>query len=102
MRRVVVPLSRKEVVMLTITDAAGEYLTTLLDNVNASEETAIRFVFDGSTLTPKMDSARPGDATFDHEARTILVLDAEVSDALGEATLDVRPTDDGPKLVLIR
>ena len=88
--------------MLTITDAAGTYLTALLDNANASEETAIRFVLEGSTLTPKLDSARPGDDTFDHEERTILVLDAEVSDTLGEATLDVRPTDDGPKLVLLR
>lgn len=88
--------------MFTITDAAGEYLTALLDNADAPEETAIRFVFEGETLTPKLDSARPGDATFDHEDRTILVLDAEVSDALGEATLDVRPTDDGPKLVVLR
>ena len=88
--------------MLTITDAAGAYLTTLLDNANASDETTMRFVLEGSTLTPKMDSARPGDATVDHEERTILVLDAEVADTLGEATLDVRPTDDGPKLVLLR
>ena len=88
--------------MLTITDAAGAYLTALLDNANASEETAIRFVLEGNTLTPKTDSARPGDATFVHEERTILVLDAEVVDALGEATLDVRPIDDGPKLVLLR
>ena len=87
--------------MLTITDAAGAYLTTLLDHANASEETAIRFVLEGSALTPTMDSARPGDATFAHAERTILVLDAEVSDALGEAILDVRPTDNGPNLVLL-
>ena len=88
--------------MLTITDAAGAYLATLLDNANASEETGICFVLEGNTLTPKLDRARPGDATFDHEERTILVLDAEVSDALGKVTLDVRPTDGGSKLVLLR
>ena len=88
--------------MFAITDAAGEYLATLLDSAEASDDTAIRFVLEGSTLTPKMDSARPGDATFDHEDRTVLVLDVEVSEAFGEATLDVRPTDDGPKLVLLR
>jgi hypothetical protein len=88
--------------MFSITDAAGEYLTALLDNANASEETAIRFVLEGTTLTPKLDSARPGDVTFDYDDRTVLVLDAQVSDTLGDATLDVRPTDDGPKLVLQR
>ena len=88
--------------MFTITDAAGEYLTALLDNTDAPEDAAIRFVFEGDTLTPKLDSARPGDATFDHEDRTILVLDAEVLDALGAGTLDVRPTNDGPELVVHR
>jgi Fe-S cluster assembly iron-binding protein IscA len=88
--------------MFTITDAAGAHLTTMLENANASEETAIRFVLEGSTLTPKLDSARPGDTTFDHEDRTVLVLEAQVSDTLGNATLDVQPTDEGSKLVLLR
>jgi hypothetical protein len=88
--------------MFTITDAAGAHLTALLENANASEETAIRFVLEGSTLTPKLDSVHPGDATFDHEDRTVLALEAQVSDTLGNATLDVQPTDEGPKLVLLR
>lgn len=86
--------------MFTITNAAGEHLSTLLEDANASQEVAIRFVIEDSTLTPKMDNARPGDTTFEHEDRTVLVLDPEVSDSLGEATLDVQPTDDGPTLVL--
>jgi hypothetical protein len=86
--------------MFSITDAAGEYLTALLDNANASEETAIRFVLEGTTLTPTLDRAHPGDVTFDHGDRTVVVLEAHVSDTLSEATLAVEPTDDGPKLVL--
>jgi hypothetical protein len=85
-----------------ITEMAGEYLTALLENTNASEEAAIRFVLEGSTLTPKLDSARPGDDTFDHDGRKILVLDAQVSQALAESTLDVQATDEGPKLVLLQ
>lgn len=88
--------------MFTMTETAGEYLTTLLDNTNAEEETAIRLVLDGNTLMPKLDNARPGDATFDHEGRMVLVLDAQVTQLLDQSRLDVRATEEGPKLVLLR
>jgi hypothetical protein len=88
-------------VMFIMTETAGEYLIAVLDNANASEETAIRFVLEGNALTPKLDNTRPGDATFDYEGRRVLVLDAQVSQALAESTLDVEPTDEGPKLVLL-
>jgi hypothetical protein len=95
-------LPEKEVVMFTMTETAGEYLTTLLDSANAEEETAIRLVLEGNTLTPTLDSARPGDATFDHEGRMVLVLDAQVTQVLAESMLDVRATEEGPKLFLLR
>jgi hypothetical protein len=95
-------LPEKEVVMFTMTETAGEYLTTVLDDANAAEETAIRLVIDGNTLTPQLDSARPGDATFDHEGRMVLVLDARVTQILDESMLDVRATEEGPQLVLLR
>ena len=86
--------------MFTITDAAGEHLTTLLDNANAPQETAIRFILAGNSVKSVMDSARPGDTTLEHENRTVLLLDAEVSQALAASTLDVQSTDDGKSLVL--
>jgi hypothetical protein len=88
--------------MFTMTETAGEYLTTVLDDANAAEETAIRLVLDGNTLTPKLDNARPGDATFDHEGRMVLMLDAQLTQVLAESMLDVRPTEEGPVLVLLR
>jgi hypothetical protein len=92
----------KEVVMFTVTETAGEFLTAVLDNANAAEETAIRLVFEGSTLTPKLDNVRPGDAAFDHEGRMVLVLDEQVTQVLAESMLDVRATEEGPTLVLLR
>jgi hypothetical protein len=88
--------------MLMLTETAGEYLTTILENTNASAETAVRFVLEGNTLTPKLDNAHPGDETFDHDGRRVLVLDAQVSQVLADSTLDVQATDDGPKLVLLQ
>ena len=87
--------------MFILTEAAGGYLTAVLDNANVSEETAIRFVLEGNALTPKLDNARPGDATFDHDGRTILVLDEQVSEVLADSTLDIQATEEGPKLILL-
>jgi hypothetical protein len=88
--------------MFMMTETAGEYLIAVLDNANASEETAIRFVLEGNTLTPRLDNARPGDATFDYEGRKVLVLDGQVSQALADSTLDVQTTEEGPKLILLQ
>ena len=87
--------------MFTMTETAGEYLTTVLDDANAAEETAIRLVIEDNTLMPKLDNARPGDATFDHEGRTVLVLDEQMTQVLAESRLDVSATEEGPQLVLL-
>jgi Fe-S cluster assembly iron-binding protein IscA len=88
--------------MFTITEAAGEHLTALLANAKAPEETAIRFALEDNTLAPKLDTAQPGDETFAHAGRTVLVLDPDALQVVADSTLDVRPTDEGPKLVLLR
>lgn len=38
--------------MFTITDAAGEYLTTLWDSAHISNKTAVRLVLEGNPLPP--------------------------------------------------
>ena len=86
--------------MFIVTEAAGGYLTAVLDNANASEETAIRLVLEGNALTPRLDNARPGDEKFDYAGRMVLILDAQVSQALDDSALDVEATDEGPKLTL--
>jgi hypothetical protein len=88
-------------VMLTVTEAAGVYLTQILDQANAANDTAVRFVAEENTLTPYLDNARPGDATFDHDGRTVLVLDEGISQALTNKTLDVEDAATGPQLVLV-
>ena len=79
--------------MLTITEAAGEHLTTLLENAKAPEETAIRFALEGDKLMPKLDTAQPGDETFVHAGRMVLVLAPDaLADrlvAIGYARADV-------------
>ena len=87
--------------MFVMTPKAAGYLSAVLERSNAPDETAIRFALDGDTLTSRLDVPRPGDATFDHDGRKVLVMDDRVSALLSDSTLDVQPSDEGEKLVLV-
>jgi hypothetical protein len=87
--------------MLTMTPAAGGYLCDVLERAQAPQETAIRLEIAGNTLKSKLDQARPGDATYDHDGRQVLVLDHRVAQLLEGSTLDVEPTSQGGALILL-
>ena len=86
--------------MLTLTDAAAVHLTELLTAAEAPDDVAVRCVRSEEGLALQMDSERPGDDTFAHEGRTVLLLDSDVSEALTDRTLDVEDSVDGPRLAL--
>ena len=75
--------------MLTVTGAASARLAQSLDDQGLPRDVAVRFVFEGQGIALKQDSERPGDTTFQHGDRTVLLLDAQVSELLAEDTLDV-------------
>lgn len=76
--------------MLTVTDAASERLATILDEEGVPEDKAIRLVRNEEGLGMQPDSERPGDVSFAHDGRTVLVLDEQLSELLTEETLDVQ------------
>lgn len=86
--------------MLTMTDAAGEHLTTLLSDSKAPEGSAVRLVVAESGLGMRADAVRDGDVTFDHGGQTVLVAAPEVAEALDGRTLDTVDTDKGTGLTL--
>ena len=86
--------------MLNMTDAAAGYLNRVLDESNASSDTAVRLLVAADGLRATFDTERPGDASLNHEGRTVLLLDEQASQVLSERTLDVQPTPDGPRLGL--
>jgi Fe-S cluster assembly iron-binding protein IscA len=86
--------------MLTLTEAAGEHLTQVLDNSKAPEQIAVRLVAGENGLAMAADQPKPEDTTFDHNGRTVLVLDQQVAQALDARTLDVEETDKGRTLTL--
>ena len=84
--------------MLTVTEAASTRLAQMLKQQSMPEEIAVRFVYEGQGIALQQDSERAGDTTFQHEGRTVLLLDAQVSELTAEDTLDLV----GAKLTLKR
>ena len=78
--------------MLTVTEAASARLRQMLEQQSMPEETAVRFVYEGQGVALQQDRERAGDTTFQHEGRTVLLLDAQVSELLAEDTLDLEGT----------
>jgi hypothetical protein len=88
--------------MLKITEAAGEYLTAVLERAQASGDTAVRIELHDGALSPALDSARPGDETYDHQGRMVLLLDPPVREYLEDSMLDVDETPGGPQLLILQ
>lgn len=86
--------------MLTITEPASAHLRKLLDDANAPDEAAVRFIMGQQGLSLKMDNQQPGDQIFEHNGRTVLLLDDQLSNLLADRTLDVKETERGTMLAL--
>lgn len=88
--------------MLTVTPAALARLTRKLARRNCTEGEALRFMRGTGGWRLRPDRVRPTDMEFTHDGRSVLLLDAKVSKAMKDYTLDIRRTDDGPRLRLRR
>jgi Fe-S cluster assembly iron-binding protein IscA len=86
--------------MLTVTDNACAYLAEMLDNAGVPEGTAARVIINEEGLGLSPDTPNDDDATFDHDGRTVLVLQQQLAEQLDERTLDTVDTEEGKGLAL--
>ncbi|HUG93643.1 MAG TPA: hypothetical protein VML55_22580 [Planctomycetaceae bacterium] len=84
--------------MLTVTETAGEHLSEILKQ--APDEAVVRFIPQENGLALHLDNVRDGDQTFEHGEKTVLALDPPIAEALTDRTLDMQPTEEGPRLSL--
>lgn len=89
--------------MLTVTEAASAHLAEILTQAGFPDDTAIRLVHEGGRIGMQPDNERPGDTTFEHNGRVVLVLDEQVAQLLADDQLDMegarltlRPAQEAP------
>ena len=86
--------------MLTVTEAASAHLAGMLENADAPDGHAIRVVPSQGSIALQLDTPNSEDQAVEHGGRTVLVLDNQVQQMLGERTLDMDQTENGPALAL--
>jgi len=61
----------------------------------------LRIIRRDRRLRMQVSSQRPGDQTFSHDGRVVLVLDAGVGNSVATRALELRPADSGPRLRML-
>ncbi len=84
--------------MLTMTDKAAQYFREALKKESAPG--ACRIVKAEKGYRFILDEAKEGDQVFEHEGENYLLLDSEVGEALSNATVDVKESPEGTRLIL--
>lgn len=82
--------------MLAVTQVARERLLEML--APHPDEVAVRIVCRKGRIKLRRSTQQSGDEVFEHDGRTVLLLDEDVAAQLEGRTLDVRKTQDGPRL----
>ncbi len=87
--------------MMTVTDRALSQLSRMLDEADLSEGAAARLVVDDQGCPGiHPDTERAGDSIWEHEGRTVLLVDEQVAESVDERTLDTMKTEEGVGLKL--
>jgi hypothetical protein len=88
--------------MASVTEAAARVLEAALGGPDERGDVAVaRMVRSGTGWNLQRDHEAPGDECVEWGGRTLLVLDAETSDALAGAVLDIQEDPSGVRLVLL-
>jgi hypothetical protein len=75
-------------------------MADLIERNNIPEPQAIRLVPGQQGLGLAPDAPRPGDATFEHDGRTVLTMEQDLAEKLDGRTLDVDQADGQTQLKL--
>jgi Fe-S cluster assembly iron-binding protein IscA len=86
--------------MVTLTYTAGEHMAYMLSEHQNHDDVVVRNKLTKGDVEMQPDKIRPGDEAFDHNGRVVLVLDQQISQLLGNKTIDLMTDDDGSHLIL--
>ncbi len=86
--------------MFTVSYTASEHLALMLAEANAPDAAVFRLIVKNDETELEIDTVQPGDTTFDHAEKTVLVIDEQVSELVADMKLDVKVTGEEPELVM--
>lgn len=89
---------------ITITERAAQELSNMLAEASPKEGETVRLVSQpgGGGFAIGLDQVREGDETVEQGGETVLVIGSSLAEVLEGAVIDVRDTDEGPRLTISR
>ena len=85
--------------MLAVTEQATGHLKRMLNRPEAPEGKYIRIHRKGPDFSLVYDNKAAGDQTYEHEGKTVLVVEEELAKTLSDKTIDLEKAEGGPRLV---
>lgn len=86
--------------MLQVTEPALAHLADMLQQSDAPDDAAIRFVVSQEGVQLALAQTDDAAETFDHDGKTVLVLDEQTSQLLADRVLQTEETPEGTSLKL--
>ena len=86
--------------MVTVTERATQLLKEIQEGHEESVSKVLRLVNRGDSYELAFDERREGDQVIQSEDVDVLLVGADVSELLGEATIDCQDTPAGPRFTL--
>ncbi len=87
--------------MVTVTYTAAERMAYMISEHQDHDDVVVRIKLTKGAVEMQPDKMRPGDESFDHNGKVVLVLYQQTSQLLGNKTIDLMTDDDGSHLVII-
>lgn len=89
--------------MLTVTTEAKQLLLEALLANTDDPEIGLRLALGpGGQLALVLDKESEGDQVIEHKGSKVLLVGAELAFVVDGVTIDVRDTEDGPRLIVLR
>ncbi len=87
--------------MVTVTYTAAEHMAYTLSEHQVRDDAVLRIKWTKGGVGIQPDKIRPGDETFDHNGKVLLVLVQQISQLLGNKTIDLMTDDDGSHQLIL-
>lgn len=84
--------------MLTVSEDAKAHLATIINENDVPEDYAIRLVAGAQGIGLSPDQPKEVDDTYEHDGRTVLVVEPALNKQLDGRTLSVETSEAGPRL----
>ncbi len=87
--------------MVTVTYGAAEHMAYTLSEHQVRDDVVLRIKMAKGGVGIRQDKIRPGDETFDHNGKVVLVLDQQISQLFGNLSIDLMTDDDRSHFIIM-